>query len=230
MGEQSTSVSGPRYWLPLQSAEGKEQGQAPSGRTAQPQRSMGHIGPGRAPLDPDVAREQGCLTRALAEAMDGVDQRAVCGGMSGPSNEPRVFAQRMTRAKNGAPTFLSALSRPTQSQVAARWVTFVWPRKEKPLATARRASEISRSSNPVGIVMPAIGKELGRAPPTPDEWLQLQLGQYRSLILKMAAAALDVVPVARQIRQLGGVVCFDHGDGGIQMVEDVAGHLVQGLL
>ncbi len=228
MGERSASASGPRYWLPLQAAEGKEQGQAPSGRTAQPQRGMGQIGSGRALLDPDVAREQGGLTRALAEAMDGVDQRAVLGD---PASLRLTRGQpREKWRKNGAPTFLSALSRPAQSQVAARWVTFVWPHKEKPLATARRAGEISRSSNPVGIVMPAIGKELGRAPPTPDEWLQLQLGQYRSLILKMAAAALDVVPVARQIRQLGGVVCFDHGDGGIQMVEDVAGHLVQGLL
>lgn len=154
--------------------------------------------------------------------------KGVCGGMSGPSNEPRVSAQRMTRAKNGTPTFLSALSRPAQSQVVARWVSFVWPHKEKSLTTACGAGEIPmRRSRIKG---QAVGKELGRAPPTSDEWLQVQLGQYRSLILKMAAAALDVVPVARQILQLGGVVCFDHDDGGIQMVEDVAGHLVQGLL
>ncbi|MNQ53471.1 hypothetical protein D3C85_675100 [compost metagenome] len=46
----------------------------------------------------------------------------------------------------------------------------------------------------------------------------------------MVATALNVVSVACQISQLGGIVCLNHGDGGIQMVKDVVGHLVQGLL
>ena len=46
----------------------------------------------------------------------------------------------------------------------------------------------------------------------------------------MVAALLNVIPVACQISLLGGIVCLNHGDGGIQIVEDVVGHLVQGLL
>ena len=60
--------------------------------------------------------------------------------------------------------------------------------------------------------------------------LQLQLGQQRCLRLKMVATALNVVSVTRQISQLGGIVCLNQGNGGIKMMQYVAGHLVQGLL
>ena len=55
---------------------------------------MGQIRSGRALLDPDLAREQGCSKRALAEAMDGVGQSAVCGAPSDPLDETREPAKR----------------------------------------------------------------------------------------------------------------------------------------
>lgn len=55
---------------------------------------MGQIRSGRALLDPDLAREQGCSKRALAEAMDGVGQSAVCGAPSAPLDETREPAKR----------------------------------------------------------------------------------------------------------------------------------------
>ena len=61
-------------------------------------------------------------------------------------------------------------------------------------------------------------------------WLQLQLGQQRRLRLKMVATVLNVVSVTCQISQLGGIVCLNQGDGGIKLMQYVAGHLVQGLL
>ncbi len=53
----------------------------------------GQIGSGRAQLDPDLAREQGCSKRALAEAMDGVGQSAVCAGPSDVGSEPRALTK-----------------------------------------------------------------------------------------------------------------------------------------
>lgn len=57
-------------------------------------RAMGQFGSGRARLDPELAREQGCSKRALAEARDGVGQSAVCGAPSDPLDETREPAKR----------------------------------------------------------------------------------------------------------------------------------------
>ena len=84
---------------------------------------------------PDLAREQGCSKRALAEAMDGESQRpsARAVGQAGEPKEPDV-----SRAISG---------------VAARLVTLLWPRKEKLLAQARRAGE--NPSRPAACVLTA---------------------------------------------------------------------------
>lgn len=41
---------------------------------------------------PDLAREQGCSKRTLAEARDGEGQSAVCGGPSDLAHDPRATA------------------------------------------------------------------------------------------------------------------------------------------
>ncbi len=53
----------------------------------------GQIGSGRAQLDPELAREQGCSKRALAEAMDGAGPSAVCGSPSDVGSELRGLAK-----------------------------------------------------------------------------------------------------------------------------------------
>ncbi len=61
---------------------------------------MGQIGLGRALLDPDLAREQGCSKRALAEAMDGVDQSAVCQNGGRPNISLKTLKRTYRRAKS----------------------------------------------------------------------------------------------------------------------------------
>ncbi len=80
---------------------------------------MGQIRSGRALLDPDLAREQGCSKRALAEAMDGVGQSAVCGAPSAPLDERREPAKRAV-CRGRRPLVTLGLSKVTRQAAQRR--------------------------------------------------------------------------------------------------------------
>lgn len=60
-----------------------------------------------------MAREQGCLKRALAEAMDGEGQSAVCGEPSDPMKGARESAKR-TACRGKRPLVTLGLSKVTR--------------------------------------------------------------------------------------------------------------------
>ncbi len=78
---------------PIRRGEGAKSG-APSGMMAQTQPAQGPDRERASTARPDLAREQGCSKRTLAEAMDGEGQSAVCGDPSDLAPDPRETAQR----------------------------------------------------------------------------------------------------------------------------------------